>query len=101
MVVPAELSEPSIHQLLTSNRGDASLMSLAQVIDAAEQVGVPLSGENALPRYDDYAFDQIAESVFGRTKRPSRLTKITFLRMGNQMFDNWDSFLGFLHRMQG
>ncbi len=71
-----------------------------QVIEAAEKYGVPLSGENALQRYDDYAFERIAESAFGRNARAGRLTQVTFLRMGDLMFDNWDAFSRFLNRMR-
>lgn len=34
---------------------------LEQVIASASAAGVPLSGENALQRYDHFAFDRIAE----------------------------------------
>lgn len=71
-----------------------------QVLDCAEQHGVPLAGENALQRYDDYAFDRIAESAFGRNARAGRLEQVTFLRMGDLMFDNWDAFSRFLSRMR-
>lgn len=50
-------------------------------------------------RYDDYAFDRITESAFGRNARAGRLEKVTFLRMGDLMFDNWDAFSRFLNRM--
>lgn len=42
---------------------------LQQVLETAEHYGVPLAGENALQRYDEHAFDRIAESAFGRTAR--------------------------------
>jgi hypothetical protein len=71
-----------------------------QVIECSERWGVPLAGENALQRYDGYAFDRIAESAFGRNARAGRLEKLTFLRMGDLMFDNWDAFSSFLERMR-
>ncbi len=71
-----------------------------QVIECSDRWGVPLSGENALQRYDGYAFDRIAESAFGRNARAGRLEKLTFLRMGDLMFDNWDAFSSFLKRMR-
>lgn len=74
---------------------------LQQVIETAEKYGIPLSGENALQRYDDYAFERIAESAFGRNARAGRLEQVTFLRMGDLMFDNWDAFSRFLRRMRG
>ena len=62
---------------------------LTQVIEAAANAGVALSGENALQRYDHFAFDRIAESAFGHLARAGRLEQLTFLRMGDLMFDNW------------
>ena len=73
---------------------------LQQVIEAAVAHGVPLSGENALQRYDQFAFDRIAESAFGHHARAGRLEQLTFLRMGDLMFDNWDAFSEFLKRMR-
>ena len=69
-----------------SPNGHAGL--LKQVIDAAVEHNVPLSGENALQRYDQFAFDRIAESAFGHHARAGRLEQLTFLRMGDLMFDN-------------
>jgi hypothetical protein len=43
------------------------------VLETAEHYGVPLAGENALQRYDEHAFDRIAESAFGRTARAGGL----------------------------
>lgn len=54
----------------------------------------------AARRYDDYAFERIAESAFGRSARAGRLEQVTFLRMGDLMFDNWDAFSRFLNRMR-
>ena len=73
---------------------------LQQVIETATAAGVPLSGENALQRYDQYAFDRIAESAFGLNARAGRLEQLTFLRMGDLMFDNWDAFSHFLQRLR-
>ncbi|KAK9827582.1 hypothetical protein WJX81_000559 [Elliptochloris bilobata] len=73
---------------------------LQQVIEAAMAAGVPLSGENALQRYDNYAFDRIAESAFGLNARAGRLEQLTFLRMGDLMFDNFASFSSFLERLR-
>ena len=74
---------------------------LRQVLGCAERHGVPLSGENALQRYDADAFDRIAESAFGRAGRAGRMEQLTFLRMGDLMFDNWPSFTAFVRRMKG
>ncbi|KAK9829359.1 hypothetical protein WJX72_005395 [[Myrmecia] bisecta] len=73
---------------------------LQQVIETSIAKGVPLSGENALQRYDSYAFDRIAESAFGQNARAGRLEQLTFLRMGDLMFDNWDAFSQFLARLR-
>ena len=50
-----------------------SFLLLLQVLETAEHYGVPLAGENALQRYDEHAFDRIAESAFGRTARAGGL----------------------------
>lgn len=72
---------------------------LQQMITAAAAHGVPLAGENALQRYDQYAFDKIAESAFGQSVMAGRMEKLTFLRMGDMMVDNWDAFSAFLKRL--
>lgn len=73
---------------------------LQQVIECAKRHGVPLAGENALQRYDSWAFDRIAESALGLNARAGRLEQLTFLRMGDLMFDNWEAFSSFLQRMR-
>lgn len=55
--------------------------------------GVPLSGENALERYDDYAASALAE-------RASSLSQLTFLRMGDLMFENWGAFEALLAKLR-
>lgn len=65
---------------------------LHQVLATAARLGVPVSGENALQRYDQHAFDRIAESAFGQSVMAGRLERLTFLRMGDMMLDNWDQF---------
>jgi len=72
---------------------------LQQMIAAAAAYNVPLAGENALQRYDQYAFDKITESAFGQTVMSGRMEKLTFLRMGDMMIDNWDAFSLFLKRL--
>lgn len=54
------------------------------MVETAAAAGVPLSGENALQRYDHFAFDRIAESAFGHQARAGCLESLTFLRMGEQ-----------------
>jgi beta-amylase len=53
-----------------------------------------------LGRYDDYAFDRIAESAFGRSAVAANFQQVTFLRMGDLMFDHWPAFCAFLKRMK-
>lgn len=50
-------------------------------------------------RYDDYAFERIAESAFGRSAVAANFQQVTFLRMGDLMFDHWPAFKIFLKRM--
>lgn len=73
---------------------------LEQIIQACTEAGVPLAGENALQRYDQYAFDRIAESAFGRNARAGHLEQLTFLRMGDLMFENFAAFSQFLNRLR-
>lgn len=72
---------------------------LGQVLSTAARTGVPMSGENALQRYDQWAFDKICDSAFGQSVMAGRLEKLTFLRMGDMMIDNWTSFGAFLQRL--
>lgn len=72
---------------------------LNQVLSTAASAGVPVSGENALQRYDRCALDKIAESAVGQSVKNGRLERLTFLRLGDLMIDNWDSFASFLHRL--
>ena len=76
---------------------------------ASSKLGMPLAGENALQRYDRFAFNQIEECVYGDkcaeeaakadAGDPS-LGKLTFLRMSGDMFEHWEEFQGFVHRMK-
>ena len=76
---------------------------------ASSKLGMPLAGENALQRYDRFAFNQIEECVYGDkcaeeaakadAGDPS-LDKLTFLRMSGDMFEHWEEFQGFVHRMK-
>lgn len=72
---------------------------LNQILTTAAAVNVPVSGENALQRYDARALDKIAESALGENVKNGRLEKLTFLRLGDLMIDNWDAFVGLLHRL--
>ncbi|KAJ7556073.1 hypothetical protein O6H91_05G067600 [Diphasiastrum complanatum] len=81
---------------------------LKQVVLASKKAGVSLAGENALPRFDDPAFEQIV------TKSRLQVTKedhsqgssepmctFTYLRMSQSLFhpDNWRKFVPFVRRM--
>jgi len=75
---------------------------LAQLQEDAFEFGIPLSGENALQRYDKFALDQIEHASYGEEAIDSncpQLKRLTFLRMGQSMFDNWDAFESFIARM--
>mmetsp|Transcript_7007 Transcript_7007/g.17898 ORF Transcript_7007/g.17898 Transcript_7007/m.17898 type:complete len:585 (-) Transcript_7007:109-1863(-) len=78
---------------------------LGQMQEEALKCSVPLSGENALQRYDKFAFDQIEHVSYGKgeetdsTSHHPQLKQLTFLRMGQSMFDNWDAFESFMARM--
>jgi len=72
---------------------------LNQVLTAAAGAGVPLAGENALQRYDGHAMERIAISALGRSAAAGRLAQLTFLRMGDLMFDNWPAFTDLLERL--
>jgi len=79
---------------------------LAQLQEAATGEDIPLSGENALQRYDKFALDQIEHVSYGEEPSGAHggvghpaLKQLTFLRMGQPMFDNWDAFESFIARM--
>jgi len=72
---------------------------LTQVLSAAAKFNVSVAGENALQRYDGNAFDKIAESTFGQSAMAGRMDRLTFLRMGDMMVDNWDAFAAFIKRL--
>ncbi|VAH04084.1 unnamed protein product [Triticum turgidum subsp. durum] len=61
-----------------------------------DKAGVGLAGENALPRYDDAAHDQVVA-----TAQEERMVAFTYLRMGPDLFqpDNWRRFALFVTRM--
>lgn len=71
-----------------------------QVAAAARAAGVGLAGENALPRYDGTAHDQVVAAAADRAAE-DRMVAFTFLRMGPDLFhpDNWRRFVAFVRRM--
>ncbi|KAM1216563.1 hypothetical protein ACFX2I_012791 [Malus domestica] len=76
-----------------------------QVAMATQKVNVPLAGENALPRYDDYAHEQILEAsslnVEGNAQG-NQMCAFTYLRMNPHLFqpDNWRRFVAFVKKMK-
>lgn len=58
-----------------------------------------LAGENALQRYDENALSKILESALGDFTRKTTMEQITFLRMADVMFDNWNTFQNFVVKM--
>lgn len=76
-----------------------------QVALATQKAGVPLAGENALPRYDECAHDQIlnASSLDVDDESEDReMCAFTYLRMNPDLFqaDNWRKFVGFVKKMK-
>ena len=62
-------------------------------------VGIGYAGENALPRYDQRAYDTMVEqSAYGEEP----LRAFTYLRLNDQLLqgDNWGRFRGFVADMQ-
>lgn len=67
-----------------------------QVRAAARAARVELAGENALERYDEQAFAQVAA-----TAEAAGLSAFTYLRMNRNLFDgdNWRRFVAFVKTM--
>ncbi|CAN6304942.1 unnamed protein product [Urochloa humidicola] len=74
-----------------------------QVGAAARAAGVGLAGENALPRYDGAAHDQVVATAADPRDAVDRMVAFTYLRMGADLFhpDNWRGFAAFVRRMSG
>nr|WEV03866.1 beta-amylase 1 [Paeonia suffruticosa] len=77
-----------------------------QVALATREAQVPLAGENALPRYDEFAHEQILKAaslnVGGSSNEEREMCAFTYLRMNPQLFqpDNWRRFVGFVKKMK-
>ncbi|KAH6816123.1 beta-amylase 1 [Perilla frutescens var. frutescens] len=75
-----------------------------QVALATQQAQVPLAGENALPRYDETAHEQILEAsalnVDGNSSG-QEMCAFTYLRMNPDLFqpENWRRFVAFVKKM--
>ncbi|XP_010023784.2 beta-amylase 1, chloroplastic [Eucalyptus grandis] len=77
-----------------------------QVALATQKAEVPLAGENALQRYDDYAHEQILRSALlnidGYPQEDKEMCAFTYLRMNPDLFqaDNWRRFVAFVKKMK-
>ncbi|CAA6662541.1 unnamed protein product [Spirodela intermedia] len=74
-----------------------------QVAQAASKAGVALAGENALPRYDEGAHEQILQTAAkgGGGGGGEMMCAFTYLRMNPDLFqsDNWRRFVSFVRKM--
>ncbi|KAJ6794586.1 beta-amylase [Iris pallida] len=72
-----------------------------QVAAAAREAGVGLAGENALPRYDETAHDQIVGTALSGEGGGDEMCAFTYLRMCPELFqpDNWRRFVAFVKTM--
>ncbi|KAM7253917.1 hypothetical protein ACFE04_031599 [Oxalis oulophora] len=71
-----------------------------QVAMATKEAGVSLAGENALPRYDETAHEQILQSA--SLNMDEEMCAFTYLRMNADLFqpDNWRRFVSFVKKMK-
>ncbi|KAI3706199.1 hypothetical protein L6452_23780 [Arctium lappa] len=71
-----------------------------QVTLATQEAQVALAGENALPRYDDYAHEQILKAA--SLSENDEMCAFTYLRMNPELFqaDNWRKFVAFVKKMK-
>ncbi|KAK9072428.1 hypothetical protein SSX86_008862 [Deinandra increscens subsp. villosa] len=71
-----------------------------QVTSATREAQVALAGENALPRYDDYAHEQILKAA--SLSDNDEMCAFTYLRMNPELFqaDNWRKFVAFVKKMR-
>ncbi|CAD5170404.1 unnamed protein product [Musa acuminata subsp. malaccensis] len=72
-----------------------------QVAAAAKEAGVALAGENALPRYDEMAHEQIVNTATAEEGGEEKMAAFTYLRMGPELFqpENWRRFVAFVKKM--
>ncbi|XP_020203447.1 beta-amylase 1, chloroplastic [Cajanus cajan] len=76
-----------------------------QVAMATQKAQVSLAGENALPRYDEYAHEQIIRASQLDVDDDSGdrgMCAFTYLRMNPHLFepDNWRKFVAFVKKMK-
>eukprot|EP00899_Mesostigma_viride_P022903 jgi/Mesvir1/3798/Mv02824-RA.1 len=71
---------------------------LLNVRRTAARAGVPIAGENALPRYDSLAYQHIVYNAYAfHDLSLPRMEAFTYLRMGEHLFQpaNWRLFVKF------
>ncbi|BBM97603.1 beta-amylase [Marchantia polymorpha subsp. ruderalis] len=82
---------------------------LRQVTVASRTAGVRLAGENALPRFDQTAYNQVVKksrlqfNLHGDSQEEQEpMCAFTYLRMSESLFqaDNWRLFVPFVRHMQ-
>lgn len=71
---------------------------IKQIREVARRGNIPLTGENAIERFDKEAFSQIVRNVY---HRPQAVRAFTYFRMRESLFrtDNWKSFVNFVKQM--
>ncbi|OIW03585.1 hypothetical protein TanjilG_00555 [Lupinus angustifolius] len=76
-----------------------------QVALATQKAQIPLAGENALPLYDEYAYEQVIKAsqldVDGNSD-DRKMCAFTYRRMNLQLFqpDNWKKFVAFVKKIK-
>eukprot|EP01086_Lenisia_limosa_P017472 TRINITY_DN86_c0_g1_i2.p1 TRINITY_DN86_c0_g1~~TRINITY_DN86_c0_g1_i2.p1 ORF type:complete len:435 (-),score=94.87 TRINITY_DN86_c0_g1_i2:308-1612(-) len=70
---------------------------VSQVIETTNKFDVTFSGENALPRYDQAAYD----TIFNQVSKAKNLGGFTYLRVDDNLLSNynWGTFVGFVKRL--
>nr|GMD72116.1 beta-amylase 1, chloroplastic [Ipomoea batatas] len=73
-----------------------------QVVLATREARVPLAGENALPRFDGSALEQIVRAAAPNIGDGAKMCAFTYLRMNPELFEarNWIQFVGFVKKMK-
>merc|ERR1712224_95885 len=75
---------------------------LRQVRTTAAKYDVGVSGENALCRFDDSAFDRIISNVVGGSPELPPMASFTFLRLRPELFNqqNFPKFMRFVRHLR-
>ena len=93
------------HEQQPENARCAPEKLVRQVALATQKAQVPLAGENALPRYDELAYEQILRASSLNIDGISdnrKMCAFTYLRMNPKLFeeDNWRRFVEFVKKMK-